>query len=107
MKKGEAMGALKDFDWKKLCSAWESWHRGESRSPMFNISVIPPAGSVKPPHAYLSMYDFSIPAAEILDEMIAADEAEAAEKAALKAAAKGDTLFQRKYVLPFCISLVS
>ena len=44
-------------------------------------------------------------AREILDEMIAADEAEAAEKAALKAAAKGDTLFQRKYVLPFCISL--
>ena len=44
-------------------------------------------------------------AKEILDEMIAGDEAEAAEKAALKAAAKGDTLFQRKYVLPFCISL--
>ena len=44
-------------------------------------------------------------AKEILAEMIAADEAEAAEKAALAAAAKGDTLFQRKYVLPFCISL--
>ena len=44
-------------------------------------------------------------AREILDEMIAADAAEAAEKAALAAAAKGDTLFQRKYVLPFCISL--
>ena len=44
-------------------------------------------------------------AKEILDEMIASDEAEAAEKAALQAAAKGDTLFQRKYVLPFCISL--
>ena len=41
----------------------------------------------------------------VLDEMIAADEAEAAEKVALAAAAKGDTLFQRKYVLPFCISL--
>ena len=44
-------------------------------------------------------------AREILDEMIAADKAEAAEKAALAEAAKGDTLFQRKYVLPFCISL--
>ena len=44
-------------------------------------------------------------AKEILDEMIASDEAEAAEKAALAASAKGDTLFQRKYVLPFCISL--
>jgi len=44
-------------------------------------------------------------AKEILAEMIAADEAESAEKAALQAAAKGDTLFQRKYVLPFCISL--
>ncbi len=44
-------------------------------------------------------------AREILDEMIASDAAEAAEKAALAAAAKGDTLFQRKYVMPFCISL--
>ena len=44
-------------------------------------------------------------AKEILAEMIAADEAEAAEKAALAAAAKGDSIFQRKYVLPFCISL--
>ena len=60
---------MKDFDWKKLCAEWERWHRGESRSPMFNISVIPPAGSVKHPHAYLSMYDFSIPAAVILDEI--------------------------------------
>ena len=41
----------------------------------------------------------------ILDEMIAADEAEAAEKAVLQEVAKGDTLFQRKYILPFCISL--
>ena len=44
-------------------------------------------------------------AREILDEMIAADEAEAKEKAALAAAAKGDTVFQRKYVLPFLIAL--
>ena len=44
-------------------------------------------------------------AKEILAEMVASDEAEAAEKAALAEAAKGDTLFQRKYVLPFCISL--
>ena len=44
-------------------------------------------------------------AKEILDEMIASDAAEAAEKAALAAASKGDTLLQRKYVLPFCISL--
>lgn len=41
-------------------------------------------------------------AKEILAEMIAGDEAEAAEKAA---SARGDTLSQRKYVLPFCISL--
>ena len=44
-------------------------------------------------------------AREILDELIAADAAEAAAKAALAESAKGDTLFQRKYVLPFCISL--
>ena len=43
-------------------------------------------------------------AKEILAEMIAADEAEAAEKAALASSCK-DSLFQRKYVLPFCISL--
>lgn len=43
-------------------------------------------------------------AKDILAEMIAADEAEAAEKAALNAV-RGDSLLQRKYVLPFCISL--
>ncbi len=42
-------------------------------------------------------------AKEILAEMIASDEAEAAERS-LNAAAT-DTLFQRKYVLPFCVSL--
>ena len=44
-------------------------------------------------------------AAEILAEMVAADEAAAAEKAALAVAAKTDTIFQRRYMLPFCISL--
>ena len=43
-------------------------------------------------------------AKEILAEMIAADETEEAEKAVLKASG-GDSLLQRKYVLPFCISL--
>ena len=55
--------------------------------------------------AALAANNGSEKAKEILAEMIAADEAEASEKAALQAAAKGDTLFQRKYVLPFCISL--
>ena len=44
-------------------------------------------------------------AKEILAEMIAADEAEAKEKSQIAAAAKGDTLLQRKYVLPFLISM--
>ena len=44
-------------------------------------------------------------AKDILDEMIAGDAADAAEKAVLSEATRGDTLFQRKYVLPFCISL--
>jgi len=44
-------------------------------------------------------------AKEILAEMLAADEEEARQKKALAEAAKGDTLFQRKYVLPFVISL--
>ena len=44
-------------------------------------------------------------AREILDEMIAADDEEARRKAELAMASKGDTLLQRKYVLPFLISL--
>ena len=55
--------------------------------------------------AALAANNGEVKAREILAELVAADEAEAAEKAALAAAAKGDTLFQRKYVLPFCISL--
>lgn len=44
----------------------------------------------------------------ILAEMIAQDEAEAKAKAELKAAAKkgGDSLFQRKYVIPFVLAVV-
>jgi hypothetical protein len=42
----------------------------------------------------------------ILDEMIAADKAEADEKAAIAAAAKGDSLFQRKFVYPFLLAVV-
>lgn len=45
-------------------------------------------------------------AREILDEMIAADEAEKAQKAAMQEAAKGDTLFQRKYIIPFVLAVV-
>lgn len=45
-------------------------------------------------------------AREILAEMIAADKAADAEKAAISAAAKGDSLFQRKYVYPFCLAVV-
>lgn len=42
----------------------------------------------------------------ILDEMIAADKAAEAEKAAVAAASQGDTLFQRKYIYPFCLAVV-
>lgn len=45
-------------------------------------------------------------ASEILDEMIAADKAEAESMAAAKEAAKGDSLFQRKYVIPFILAVV-
>ncbi len=45
-------------------------------------------------------------AKEILDEMVQADQAAEAEKAAIAAAAKGDTLFQRKYVYPFLLAVV-
>ena len=42
---------------------------------------------------------------EILEELIEADRVEAEKQAALKAAAQGDSIFQRKYMLPFFISL--
>ncbi len=45
-------------------------------------------------------------AKEILDEMIAADAKEAADKAAMAEAAKGDSLFQRKYIIPFILAVV-
>ena len=45
-------------------------------------------------------------AKEILDEMIAADAAEEAAKADMAAAAKGDSLLQRKYVIPFVLAVI-
>ena len=45
-------------------------------------------------------------AREILAEMKEADAKEAAEKAAMAEAAKGDTLFQRKYIIPFLLAVV-
>ena len=45
-------------------------------------------------------------AKEILEQMVASDAAEAKAKAELKAAAKTDTIFQRKYVYPFVLAVV-
>ncbi len=45
-------------------------------------------------------------AREILQEMKDADAREAAEKAAMAEAAKGDSLLQRKYVIPFILAVV-
>ena len=42
----------------------------------------------------------------ILDEMLAADAAAEAEKAAVAQASKGDSLFQRKYIYPFCLAVI-
>ena len=41
----------------------------------------------------------------VLDELIEADRVEAEKKAALAASARGESLLQRKYVLPFFISM--
>ena len=43
---------------------------------------------------------------EILAEMKAADAKEAADKAAMAEAAKGDSLLQRKYIIPFILAVV-
>ncbi len=45
-------------------------------------------------------------AREILEEMIASDEAEAKAKEEMKEAAKGDSLLQRKYVIPFVLAVI-
>ena len=45
-------------------------------------------------------------AKEILAEMKAADKAEEEQKAAMAEQAKGDSLFQRKYVIPFILAVV-
>lgn len=45
-------------------------------------------------------------ATEILNEMIASDKAEAEEKVKMAEAAKGDSLFQRKYIIPFVLAVV-
>ncbi len=47
-----------------------------------------------------------VAAKEILAEMIAADAAEEAAKADMAAAAKGDSLLQRKYVIPFILAVI-
>ncbi len=45
-------------------------------------------------------------AKEILDEIIASDEAEAKAKAELAAKAKGESIFQRKYIVPFVLAVL-
>ncbi len=45
-------------------------------------------------------------AREILEEMLASDAAAEAEKAAIAQASKGDSLFQRKYIYPFCLAVI-
>ena len=45
-------------------------------------------------------------AKEILAEMKASDEAAEKEKASIAAAAKGDSLLQRKYVIPFILAVI-
>lgn len=63
------MQKLEQFDWEGVATRWEAWHCGTGGGPAFCVSIAPPEGSVQQPHAYLSEYDFSIPAAEILDEI--------------------------------------
>ena len=43
---------------------------------------------------------------EIYSEMLAADAAAEAEKAAIAKASQGDSLFQRKFIYPFCLAVI-
>lgn len=57
------------FDWNRCSALWDAWWNGESDTPLFNIRIEPPkGGTALPPKSYLSMYDFSTPPEQILEE---------------------------------------
>lgn len=61
------MTDLARFDWNRLTANWEAWWRGELRRPMVHVRIEAPPGAVDAyPLHYMSMYDFSVPAEEIL-----------------------------------------
>ncbi len=55
--------------------------------------------------ASLAANNGEVKAKAILDEMIAADKAAEAEKAAIAQAAQGDSLLQKKYIYPFLLAV--
>ncbi len=55
--------------------------------------------------ASLAANNGEVKARAILDEMIAADKAAEAEKAAIAQAAQGDSLLQKKYIYPFLLAV--
>ncbi|MDD5698354.1 MAG: hypothetical protein PHH77_07030 [Victivallaceae bacterium] len=60
-----------NFDWDRQAEIWEKWWRRELRRPLFQITV-PAVDEMKPPvavHHFLPMYDFSVPAEDILKEI--------------------------------------
>ena len=64
---------LKTFDWDKTIDIWEKWWNKELGRPIFKIvtpSDMKSAQAAEPVHPCLAMYDFSIPAEEIIKKKI-------------------------------------
>jgi hypothetical protein len=60
---------LKTFDWDKTIDIWEKWWNKELGRPIFKVSThanLECPQMVTPPKSFLPMYDFNIPAKDIV-----------------------------------------
>ncbi|MFA7185679.1 MAG: hypothetical protein WC082_12330, partial [Victivallales bacterium] len=70
--KGKTIMQIKDFNWERETDLWEKWWNKELGRPLFQISVPAEPDNqepLEPVHNFLPMYDFSIPAGEIIKKL--------------------------------------